>query len=158
MAITDTWTNNGTFAHNGGTVIFKGTTPIGGTAASAFNHVIINGTLTGHGSLPLIVAGDWINNGTFVHNNGLVVFTNATAIGGTASNSFNHVTIGGTLTAPAGTVRVAGAWTNSGVFYHNNGTVEFNGTTIMAGAGSNATAEGRAQNRRVEILIRPFTG
>ena len=136
--VSGAWTNNGTFNHNNGIVEFNGATVIGGTQASAFNHVHILGTLTAPGSVPLRVGGDWVNDGTFNHNSGLVIFTNSTTVSGTSSNSFRNVTIGGTLTAPADTLRVAGAWTNTGIFNHHNGTVEFNGTTVMAGAGSNA--------------------
>ena len=73
------------------------------------------------------VAGDWVNNGIFNHNNGTVVFNGNTTVSGTKSNSFNHFTVWGLFTAPTSSLYVAGNWVNDGTFTHNNGTIVFNG-------------------------------
>jgi autotransporter-associated beta strand protein len=137
FGVAGAWVNNGVFNPNAGTVIFPVSTLISGSSTSTFNNVTITGTLTGHSSKPVNITGNWINNGTFNQNGGTVVFAGNTTIGGTNESAFNNVTIQGVLTAPTGTVRVAGNWVNNGVFSNNNGTVIFNGTTAMSG--TNAT-------------------
>jgi hypothetical protein len=132
MNVAGNWTNNGTFAHNSGTVAFTGTTTVAGSATTTFNHVTISGTLTGAAGT-MNVAGNWTNNNAFTHNSGTVAFTGTTTVAGSATTTFKHVTISGTLTGAAGTMNVAGNWTNNNAFTHNSGTVAFTGTTAIGG-------------------------
>jgi len=67
--------------------------------------------------------------GTYHHNNGTILFTGNTTILGSSENSFNHITISGILTAPAGNINIAGDFVNNGTFNDNSGTITFNGTT-----------------------------
>ncbi|MFH0856097.1 MAG: autotransporter domain-containing protein, partial [Candidatus Omnitrophota bacterium] len=58
---------------------------------------------------------------------------------GSSTNSFNNVSITGSLTAPSANMNVAGNWSNSGTFNANSGTVTFNGAstyTIKSGSSS----------------------
>ncbi|HMG14708.1 MAG TPA: hypothetical protein VK590_04630, partial [Saprospiraceae bacterium] len=71
MNVAGNWINNGTFNNNGGTVTFSGTTTISGSSSNTFKNIIITGSLTPPVS-GINVAGDFTNNGTFNHNNGLV--------------------------------------------------------------------------------------
>ncbi|MBI4944791.1 MAG: DUF2341 domain-containing protein, partial [Bacteroidetes bacterium] len=87
----------------------------------------------------LNLSGNLINNGTFTSSDSTVAFNGTTIISGPGTNSFDNVTINGDLTAPSWTnINVAGNWTSSdsGHFYHNNGTVTFNGTTTLSGSGN----------------------
>ncbi len=137
LSIANSLTNNGTFNANGGTVAFTGWTMLGGNSTSQFNNVVINGWLTPGATRPIMVAGDWINNGNFYHNDGSVIFNGASAISGTNVTVFNNFTIAGAVTAPAGEMRVAGNWVNNGAFNANGGMVTFNGQTTISGASSN---------------------
>ena len=124
--------NNGTFPPNNGTVIFIGNTAISGSNPISFNHVTINNAaqLTGH-SLPMYIAGNFTNSGTFNHNNGMVAFNGAIVQsltgGGSADQSLTANTVtnfynlnvgnGTTLleTVVTDNATVAGTLTNSGV-------------------------------------------
>jgi hypothetical protein len=48
MNVAGNWTNNGTFTHNSGTVVFNGTSEqiIGGSAATSFNNLTVNSDAT----------------------------------------------------------------------------------------------------------------
>jgi len=100
--------NNGTFNANGGTIVFAGTSTIlGGTSTTTFNNVTINATRTlSFPAVTVNVAGNWVKNGTFNNGGGTVVFTGATTVSGASATTFNHVSITGTLTAPAGNLNV----------------------------------------------------
>lgn len=128
------FTNNGTFTHNSGTVTFNGTTTISGSSTSSFNNVAITGTLTGPSSANINVAGNWTNDGAFVHNNGTVTFNGTSAMSGSSTNTFNNLTISGALTAPSANMNIIGTWTNNNAFTHNSGTVTFSGTTTIGGS------------------------
>ncbi|HET6224877.1 MAG TPA: T9SS type A sorting domain-containing protein [Bacteroidia bacterium] len=136
MNVAGNWVNNGTFTHNSGTIVFNGTTSISGSSSNSFNNITISGTLTGPSSANINVAGNWTNNGIFTHNNGTVTFNGATVMTGSATTSFNNITISGSLTAHPTAINVAGNWTNNGTFLHNFGLVTFNGTTTISGSTS----------------------
>ena len=73
-----------------------------------------NGTLRGSSNIsrPITVAGDWDNNGTFAHNNGLVVFYPTTAgVVNAGDSAFSNVTVSGT-----GSVTVANNATTTNSF------------------------------------------
>ena len=139
MTIAGTLTNNGTFTHNSGTVTFSGTTAIAGSSNTTFNNITVSsGTLT----LPSapIITGAFTNNGTLSPGTSNVHFQGTTSITGSGTHNFNHITIdSGTLTAPSGTISLAGDLTNNGAFTNNGGTVEFTGASSDI-AGSSDTS------------------
>jgi hypothetical protein len=133
MLIGGSFTCDGTLAHNNGSISFNGTSSILGTTIPNFYRVTISGTLTS-ASGSINIAENFINNGTFSHNNGTVNFNGTSAISGTTSlTQFKNITISGTLTSPAN-LYVGGDFKNDGAFTHNNGTVNFNGTTNILGS------------------------
>lgn len=104
-----TFTNNGSFVNNGGTVIFTST--LGTT-----NNGSINGNLTG---------ANKFNNVLFNGTSASTYTFNASA---DVAGTFTETT--GNVVAPSGNLNVAGAFTqNSGNFNPNGGTVTMNGTT-----------------------------
>ncbi len=160
MNVTGNWTNSGTFNANGGTVTFEGTSTIGGSQATSFNNIIIApaSTLTAPAG-NMNVGGNWTNSGTFNANGGTVTFNGTTAIGGSSIDTFNNVTITGSLTAPAGNMNVGGNWTNSGTFNANGGTVTFisSGTQTLNSGGNvfyNITHSGSGT---LELVTGPLT-
>ncbi|MBN1670751.1 MAG: DUF11 domain-containing protein [Kiritimatiellae bacterium] len=133
LEIAGAFTNNGTFNHGSGTVDFVGDTPVGGSAATTFNHVTLTGTLTAPAGT-LGIDGNFANNGTFNHGSGTLEFGGDTTLSGAGAFAFNNVTIAAALTAPAGTVSVAGTWQNNGTFNPGGGTVDFNGAAAVTGS------------------------
>ncbi|MFA5304188.1 MAG: hypothetical protein WDL99_00790, partial [Candidatus Omnitrophota bacterium] len=168
--ISGNWTNNGgTFNPNGGTVIFNGagSQQINGTPyTQAFHNLITAGTsalsvggstitldITGDLTIgagtsltapvnEIKVSGNWIQNGTFNHNNASVRFYGdgtTSTISGSIEPSFNnlYIAIGHALNAPAGNMNIAGIFQLNGygtTFNANGGTVTFNGNSIASGA------------------------
>ncbi|MFH0880779.1 MAG: hypothetical protein V2A34_13770, partial [Lentisphaerota bacterium] len=127
------WANNGTFNHNFGLLVVESNTTISGNNDTDFNQLTVNGTLTSStGSIK--IAGQFINNGAFLHNGGRVIFNGGTVISGSRTNRFNHLTIWGSLVAPATPLYVAGNWVNHGTYSNSQGTVYFNGNTLISGA------------------------
>ena len=131
------WTNDGAFSHGNGAVHFNGDTVIGGASISSFFDIFIE--LSSSATAPggaMNVAGNWTNNGTFLHNNGAVHFNGNTVIGGASISSFFDIflEVSCSMTAPGGVMNVAGDWTNDGAFSHNNGAIHFNGDTVIGGA------------------------
>lgn len=133
MNVAGNWTNNGVYNHNSSTVVFNGTSLITGSTPTTFYNLTMSGTLTGHPT-NMNVARNWVNNGTFTHNNGTVTFNGTTVVSGSTITSFRNVTISGALTAHATNMNVAGNWINNGTFTNNNSTVTFNGTTAVSGS------------------------
>ncbi len=129
LGVTGNFQNNGSFNANTQTVTFSGTSTISGSSTTTFAGVTISGTLTAPASPgSFAVSGNWTNNGTFNNNNSSITFNGSTIIAGSNQSNFFNVTISGTLTAPTGTLGIAGNLTNSGTFNSNSGTVLFNGT------------------------------
>lgn len=115
-----------------------------GTKQMANADIVINGnlsngtgsTFTASGSNKIILTGNWINNGTFIHNNGNIEFDGTTTLSGSSVTTFNNITInsGKSLTGPlSSTFNVAGNWINNGTFSHNAGNVIFSGSSIISG-------------------------
>jgi hypothetical protein len=134
MNVAGNWINNGSYTHNNATVTFNGTTTISGASSNTFNNIAISGTLAGPASTNVNVVGNFVNNGTYTHNNGTVTFNGNTTVSGASTTTFNNVTISGILTGSTATVNVAGNWVNNGTFNHNNGTIGFTGTTPITGS------------------------
>ncbi|MEQ9413164.1 MAG: hypothetical protein RIF39_05005, partial [Cyclobacteriaceae bacterium] len=128
----------GNFVSNAGATLtssaftFSGTTILSGSSAPTFGGITITGSLTP--SANFNVNGNLVNNGTLNTGSATVTFGGTTTISGSSASSFNNVVISGTLTGPAGSLNVAGNWTNNGTFSHANGTVVFNGTSSIAGS------------------------
>lgn len=141
LQINGNLTDNGTLNAGSGTVVFGGTTSITGSNTPSFNNVTINSgnTLTAPAGT-MNIAGDIVNNGTFNHNNGVVVFNGTTTISGSAvTTDLFGVTVSGTLTAPSGTLNIAGNWSTTGTFIHNGGKVALNGTVASQSITGTAT-------------------
>lgn len=129
------WDNSGSFSGTND-ITFSNSTTISGPSSTAFNNVIISGTLTGH-LTNFNVTGNWTNNGTFNHNSGKVTFSGTTTISGSSTNTFANVDITGTLNAPSGNLNITRNFNNSGTFNHNSGTLTFNGSTAQTIDGNN---------------------
>ncbi len=90
------WSNNGIFNHNGGGVVFNGTTLVSGTSGTVFGNVIINGgnLLTAPLAGTLSVALDFMNDGNFYNNGGTLVFSGTNQqLGGGSQTLFENMTI-----------------------------------------------------------------
>ena len=107
--------------------------------------ILLNGSLTNETGSSftassvgiLYLDGDWINSGTFNHNNGTTIFNGTTLLSGTGPPTLNKMQInqGCSLTGPmSGTLGVAGDWINNGNFIHNSGTIAFSGSTTLSGS------------------------
>ena len=137
--------NNLTFSAVGG-AWSMGSNPV----ECAGNLTISSGTLTASSST-LTVGGSFSNSGTFTHNGGTVIMSGTTggltinnanafnnltfngsggswAFGSTATINNNFTITNGTVTAPAN-LFINGSYANNGNFVHNNGLVQFGGTT-----------------------------
>ncbi len=136
LAIYGDMINEGGFDAGNETVVFGANTLI--LNDLTLNHVVITGTLIAP-SGTLAVTGNWENNGTFIHNNGTLNFSGIDTIKGNAESNFYSVVINGTLVASPLNIRVAGNWSNDGVFDHNNGTISFNGDLNQDLGGANTT-------------------
>jgi hypothetical protein len=107
------FTNNGIFNANGGTITFY--YGVGGQS--------IGGSLIGQNKF---------NNVSFSSAFKTWTFNSGVEIGG----NFSIAT--GTVTAPLDTLKIAGNILNSGKFIHNNGTVFFNGSNLQSIGGDSA--------------------
>ena len=111
-------------------------------AAAVCNSITINAgaTVTMNGSNTLTVSGNFVNNGTFTPGTGTVIFDGTSVISGSTVNTFNNLTISGTLNGPSSaTMHITGNWSNSGTFTHNDGTVAFTGTATQTIGGSSTS-------------------
>ncbi len=146
LGIAGNWVNNGTFNHNSGQVNFVGSTTLSGSSTTTFNIIRISSAsvLVGKSAAAFIMLSNWINNGTFIHNSGGVVFDGATLISGSATSNFGNVTINATrsLTGPVSdTMSIALNFTNNGTFNNNGGTINFNGGIQVIGGSSSTLFE-----------------
>lgn len=163
----------GSFSQNGGSMYFTGTgaesvrtgnSPFGTTTfdgSGSWSYLSTNSTSTGNFSIlqgsvsassgTLAVSGDFINNGTFTHNNGTLRLygssnsgfltlhgsdLGSTTIAGTGTYTMTDTNVAlmgtlsltsGGLTLATGTVSIAGSLLNTGgSFNHSSGTILFN--------------------------------
>jgi hypothetical protein len=165
FTVTGNWSHasGATFTHNDGTVTFNGTTTVSGTGATSFNNVTINSTRTLTGTsvaAGMNVSGNWVNNGTFTHNSGLVTFngSNSTTISGSSTTAFSKLTVNkgssiSTVLEATGPMSMAGVLTlTNGLFRLTHASasaqpggsltipstagIEINGGTLNGSAGS----------------------
>ncbi len=107
MNVGGNWTNNGTFNHGNGAVRFNGSgaQAIGGSSISSFFDIFfeVSSSVTGPAG-NMNVAGNWTNNGSYIHNGGTVTFNGAAAqtIGGSVDTTFAYLTINNTSADSAG--------------------------------------------------------
>lgn len=125
LSVGGDWTNNGTFVPNSSTVNFNGSDQnFDGTQPSTFYNLVKSGNKALNlGTLAvtarnltidnseiksttgtLSITGNFINNGTFTDNNGMVAFTGniLQSIGGTSVTTFNNLNINNTPGTTAG--------------------------------------------------------
>ncbi|MBL4578158.1 MAG: hypothetical protein JKX74_06760, partial [Flavobacteriales bacterium] len=80
-----------------GTVDFTGTDTISGTTNTSFNNITISGTLVGPLNDTVSLDGNWVNTGTFTHNNSTIDFIGGAAKGITnaSGETFSTMTVSG---------------------------------------------------------------
>lgn len=105
-------------------------------------HIAFSGT--GTNRLPagaeILVKGNFTNDGSFSPSNGTVTFNGNTTVSGSAITGFNHVIINPASTLKAaGTIQVAGDFTNHGTFEGTGGTLVFNGTGTQLISGNSTS-------------------
>jgi hypothetical protein len=151
--------NDGTFSAGSGTVVFNGSSyqAIGGAAITSFNYLTIAGgaVLTGHAT-EMRVAADWINNGSFNHNDGTVTFNGSATqmIGGSQAMNFNTLAVnsGATVVIPPNTT--AASLTNNG---HLRQTQPVNGQNNTFKFLEISNGNGEFAYRGVEITLTDAT-
>ena len=131
------WVNNSSnatpFNPSTSTVFFKGTSDsLLGSGVNNFNDVDIftNGLLIANNATgKLVINGNWINDGDFLHNGSDVTFNGTSTISGVSITAFNTINVNATktLTLHATETDLDGNITCAGNFNHNNGLVVFNG-------------------------------
>ena len=131
------WVNNSAnatpFNPSTSTVFFKGTSDsLLGSGVNNFNDVDIftNGLLIANNATgKLVVNGNWINDGDFLHNGSDVTFNGTSTISGVSITAFNTINVNATktLTLHATETDLDGNITCAGNLNHNNGLVVFNG-------------------------------
>ncbi len=152
-------TINGNFMPNNGTVVFGGTTLISGTKPISFNHVTIanSAELTGH-TLAINVSGNFINSGTYNHNNGRVVFNGSNPQSLTANTTlpFYNLTVnsGSTLleTVATDNASVSGSLINSGLIRKSKGVSGGSQTFGLTGVGLNVTTLGSFTSLQIDRI------
>jgi autotransporter-associated beta strand protein len=130
-----------------------------GTLAFGAQAVTINTLTINAGSLTstsgtLNLSGDFINNGSFIHNNGRVSFVGATSTSvtgtanGTSTHNFYDVTINksgaASITVPAGiTNQVNNSMTLTNGIVNQNGTLNFLNGSSVSGANNTSYVNGQ---------------
>jgi formylmethanofuran dehydrogenase subunit C len=106
-------------------------------SGSIFKNVSIQSGQTFKPQTPgaLNVSGNWVDNGFFLHNNGLVTFDGTSTLSGSSTSQFHNLVIApsSTLTGHATQANVDADWTNNGTFNSNTGVVHFNGVSQILG-------------------------
>ncbi|MFO7870425.1 MAG: C25 family cysteine peptidase [Kiritimatiellia bacterium] len=118
----------------------------------------IEGRLVGTNSAAVTISGNWVNNGTFSHNQCSIMFDGDTEISGVNTSAFHNVTVSGNLVGHSNTVTISGNWDSSAGFYTNNsGTIVFSGTSTQTvstgGAWDPATTNNNWKNNWYEIEV-----
>lgn len=144
---------------NVGRVVIDGTTKtitLAGNVAAQSITIGADDTLNSSGSgYNINVYSNWTNNNSFVPQNGTVTFVGtSTGLISRGTSAFNNLTFSGvggvwsfatstlalngnlsiatgTVTLPTGTTTIAGSFSNTGTFLHNNGEVRM--TSTVAG-------------------------
>lgn len=114
--------------------------PVVSTAGAVCKSMIINSgaSLVINGSNNLDVYGSWNNSGLFTANSSTVTFKGTGSISGSATTTFNNVSIAstGNVTTTSTNVNVAGNWNNAGTFSAPAGTVAFTGSSAATISGT----------------------
>ena len=125
-----------------------------GAQAVTLNTITINaGSLTST-SGTLNLSGDFINNGTYSHNNGLISFVGATSTSvtgtanGTSTHNFYDVTVNksgsATITVPVGiTNQINNSMTLTNGIVNQNGTLSFLNGSSVSGANNASYVNGQ---------------
>jgi len=112
------FTNNGTFAHNNGSIVFNGTSSILGSATTSLYNVTISGSLTAP-STTLNIAGNWATSGTFTNNGGKVVLNGTVA-----------------LQTITGTININDIDISNSTGVSNNAAMNLSGVMTLVGSGA----------------------
>jgi Ig-like domain CHU_C associated/Secretion system C-terminal sorting domain len=140
-------TLKGNFVDNAGSALtsstftFSGATIISGSTAPTFGAIVITAgsSLTPSANFQINGNVTFVGSGTLNAGSATTTFGGTTLITlGSTTPSFNNIIISGSLTAPsgAGSINVAGTFTNNGTFVNNGSIVVFNGTSSIAGSSS----------------------
>lgn len=131
------FTNNGTFRHGTGTIVFNGAANQTITGATTFNNLTFANsgasTTVSAGAFTHNIQGNFSNNGTFAPSTGTIVFNGAANQTITGATTFNNLTfantgVGAVVDAGASSHNVRGNFSNNGTFSPSTGTIVFNGT------------------------------
>jgi hypothetical protein len=146
FTLTGNFTNNATFNHNNGTVIFNGVSTISGSSAKTFRNIAVNTTrtLTITGETITIFNGNLtINTGAIFNSSGSTVQINGSATTQTISAnnaSFNNITVNKT----GGGVTLASGLTLRGILNIQSATtLASNGNLLVSSTTENTSDDGR---------------
>lgn len=101
--------------------------------------IIASNTYVIAGDGSIVLRANWANNGTFVHNNGVIVFAGTTqVIAGTSATTFNNITI-----ATGSTTTISSTGHSLKAILLSNGTLQANGNlTLLSTAAQTALIDG----------------
>jgi hypothetical protein len=124
VTVSGNWSNSGTFTNNSGTVTFDGTgsqTVTGDT----FNNLTINNSAASPDDDTDVDAAAVTVSATLTVTDGQFQPATSSDFNGAVTISTNGIL----KPDSSASITVAGAWTNSGTFTNNSGTVTFDGTS-----------------------------
>jgi hypothetical protein len=133
LNISGNFINDGSFAHNSGTVTFNGTTTVSGSSNTTFNNVTVTSILNGHNN-SMDIAGDMVTNGTYNSNNGLLIFNGPStqSLSGSGTANFELMTLNNT----SGMNVISGTYNLHDVITLTAGTISNVGATFTLVADS----------------------
>ena len=157
FSVAGNWSGNGTFTHNGSTVIFNGTTTLSGSAKT-FNNVTVSSGASLSGTIGWTILSNLINDGSISFTAGTLTWNSNGTFSGTSNASLFNLTVSSTKTLNltlAANLTLGNNLSLTGNVNHTssndlsiggnmsaNGSITSSGRVIFAGAASAMSGSG----------------